>query len=51
MAFIKTVSPTLIKIMTASTVNPVVNPIMPLKVRRITARAAPPSTYPMILIG
>jgi len=51
MAFIKIVRPTLKKIMTASAIKPAVNPIVPLKVRRIVARAAPPSMYPAILVG
>ena len=50
-AFRKRLSPTFTKIMTASAMKPVVNPIVPLKVSRITARTAPASTTPMIVMG
>jgi hypothetical protein len=47
-AFIIIVSPILTNIMTTNAIKPVVNPTVPLKVRRMTARLAPPSRYPMI---
>ena len=50
-AFILIVSPTLAKIITASVTKPAVYPIVPEKVSRMTAKEAPPSTYPMILVG
>jgi hypothetical protein len=51
MAFRKILKPNKRKIMTVSAMKPVMYPITPLKVTIIIARAAPPSTTPIIVTG